>query len=99
MGRDLSNCYIGCAVLSSPSNVGSTLLTSTPKPLVSVIVLTFNEEKNLPDCIKSLSGLNCELYVVDSGSTDATLQIAAASNASIQHHPFDNYSRQRNWAQ
>ncbi len=66
---------------------------------VSVIVLAYNEEVNLPACLASLEGLACELYVVDSGSTDGTRQIAAAAGATVVEHPFENYSAQRNWAQ
>ncbi|HEV2916058.1 MAG TPA: glycosyltransferase family 2 protein [Pyrinomonadaceae bacterium] len=65
---------------------------------LSVIILTYNEEANLPDCIESLKGLDCELFVVDSGSTDATRSIALSGGAKIFEHPFDNYSVQRNWA-
>jgi glycosyltransferase involved in cell wall biosynthesis len=68
-------------------------------PLVSVVVLTFNEEVNLPACLNSLSGLDCEIFIVDSGSTDRTLEIAKDSGAKLAAHPFENYSVQRNWAQ
>ena len=66
---------------------------------LSVVILTLNEEHNLPDCIASLAGLNCELFVVDSGSTDRTLGIAENAGANVVSHPFENYSAQRNWAQ
>jgi glycosyltransferase involved in cell wall biosynthesis len=68
-------------------------------PPVSAVILTYNEEVNLPECLKSLAGLDCELFVVDSGSTDRTLQIARAGGAKIAEHPFENYAAQRNWAQ
>jgi glycosyltransferase involved in cell wall biosynthesis len=66
---------------------------------VSVVVLAHNEEVNLPACMASLDGLVCDLFVVDSGSTDRTRDIAAAAGATVVEHPFDNYSAQRNWAQ
>ena len=66
---------------------------------VSVVVLAYNEEVNLPACLVSLEGLACELFVVDSGSTDRTREIAAAAGATVVEHPFENYSAQRNWAQ
>lgn len=65
---------------------------------ISVVVLTFNEEKNLPDCLASLGDLAAEVFVVDSGSTDDTLAIARQFGACVVAHPFENYSRQRNWA-
>jgi glycosyltransferase involved in cell wall biosynthesis len=70
-----------------------------PPTPVATIVLTYNEEGNLPACLASLRGLDCELFVVDSGSTDRTVAIAAASGATVLRHPFDNYAAQRNWAQ
>jgi glycosyltransferase involved in cell wall biosynthesis len=66
--------------------------------LVSVVVLTFNEEVNLPDCLASLDGLRCELFVVDSGSTDRTVEIAHRRQATVVSHAFHDYASQRNWA-
>jgi|SRR5579883_530374 len=63
-----------------------------------VIVLTYNEEVNLPDCLASLGGLNCAVWVVDSGSTDRTIEIARNHGAEVASHPFENYAAQRNWA-
>ena len=64
---------------------------------ITVIVLTKNEEKNLPDCLKSLEGFAARVVVVDSGSTDATCAIARAHGAEVLEHPFENYARQFNW--
>jgi glycosyltransferase involved in cell wall biosynthesis len=66
---------------------------------VSVIVLTYNEEKNVDDCLRSVCTWADEVFVVDSGSTDSTLEIASRYTTNVVEHPFDNYSRQRNWAQ
>ncbi len=66
---------------------------------LSVIVLTYNEEANLPGCLESIRGLRCKLYVVDSGSTDRTIDLAEAHGASVSRHPFENYAAQRNWSQ
>src|SRR5919198_5294299 len=44
---------------------------------LAVVVLTYNEELNLPACLASVQGLSPNLVVVDSGSTDRTLAIAA----------------------
>ena len=70
----------------------------TKLPL-SVIILTFNEEKNIEDCLKSVHGWVDEIFVVDSGSIDRTLEIARKYTDKIYQHPFENYSKQRNWAQ
>lgn len=65
---------------------------------LSVIVLTYNEEANLPACLESLHGLPCVVFVVDSGSSDRTIEIAQRHSAAIRHHDFENYAAQRNWA-
>lgn len=65
---------------------------------ISVVVLAFNEEKNLPDCLASLGDLAAEVFVVDSGSTDNTVEIARKFGADVVIHKFENYSQQRNWA-
>ena len=66
---------------------------------VSVIILTHNEELNLPDCLRSVAEWAGEIFVVDSGSTDSTLEIARRYTEKVCCHPFENYSMQRNWAQ
>jgi len=65
---------------------------------VTAIVLTKNEEKNLPDCIRSVKGFARRIVVVDSGSTDKTLEIARAMGADVFYHPFSCYAHQFNWA-
>lgn len=65
---------------------------------ISVIVLTRNEARNIADCLRSVQGWTGEVFVVDSGSTDATVEIARSFGAAVVEHPFENYSRQRNWA-
>ena len=66
---------------------------------LAVLVLTQDEEANLPSLLNSLAGLDHELFVMDSGSTDRTLEIAAAAGATVFSHPFDDYGSQRNRAQ
>src|SRR5579862_3655051 len=86
------------AVRNNPSP-HSTGPASSEDAALSVIVLAYNEEVNLPACLDSLKDLRCKVFVVDSGSTDRTLGIAEAKGAQVSHHPFDNYAAQRNWAQ
>lgn len=73
--------------------------TTFSAPPLCVVVLTYNEQVNLPLCLESLTGLVCEVVVVDSGSTDDTLEIARKYGAELLSHPFENYARQRDWAQ
>src|ERR1051325_8633394 len=63
----------------------------------SAVVLTCNEEQNLQCCLSSLAGLSAATFVVDSGSTDRTLEIAARY-ATLAHHPFETHARQWTWA-
>ena len=65
---------------------------------ITAIVLTKNEEKNLPECLKSLRGFAARVVVVDSGSTDATCDIARSAGAEVLVHPFETHARQFNWA-
>lgn len=65
---------------------------------ITAIILTFNEETNIKACLESIKDIISEIFIVDSGSTDHTLQIAKEYNCKIINHPFDNYSLQRNWA-
>ena len=72
-------------------------LTASQVP-ISFIVLTFNEEKNLNTCLGSVAGWAQEIFVVDSGSTDQTLDIARRHGANCFHHAFDSHARQWKWA-
>lgn len=65
---------------------------------LDVIILTLNEERNLPDCLASLGELECNVYVVDSGSTDNTVALARAAGAGVYVNKFESYGQQRNWA-
>jgi glycosyltransferase involved in cell wall biosynthesis len=65
---------------------------------VTVVVLTFNEERNLADCLDSVVDWASEILVVDSGSTDGTVRIAEAAGARVVVHPFDTHARQWAWA-
>src|SRR5947209_11471033 len=71
----------------------------TLREQLTVVVLTQDEEFNLPACFKSIASLDCRALVVDSGSTDLTVEIARGMGATVLDHPFENYAAQRNWAQ
>lgn len=62
------------------------------------MILTLNEERNLPRALQSVAGWAAEIFVVDSGSTDRTLEIARSFNAHVVQHPFENQAAQFNWA-
>jgi len=61
---------------------------------LAAIVLTRNEEKHLPDCLRSLAWAP-EVIVFDSFSSDGTLDVAKAAGARVAQRAFDNYAGQR----
>lgn len=65
---------------------------------LSVIVLTFNAEATIGATLASARRVSDDVHVVDSFSTDRTLEIARAAGAAIVQHEFKDYSAQRNWA-
>ena len=65
---------------------------------VSVIVPVRNEAHNLNRCLKSLRGVG-EVYVIDSGSTDETIEIARSFDAKVvQFHYHGGWPKKRQWA-
>ena len=73
-------------------------LKSGPRVPLAAVILTFNEERNLDECLGSLAGWVSELHVVDSGSTDQTLAIAARHRARVTPHSFETHAKQWQWA-
>jgi glycosyltransferase involved in cell wall biosynthesis len=68
---------------------------------IAVVILTFNEEANLPAALDSVKDWATEVFVVDSYSTDGTVEIAlsrADEGVRVVQHEFINYSDQWNWA-
>ena len=64
-----------------------------------VILLSFNEEKNIGACLDSVAALAAPVFVVDSFSTDRTTEILRERGIAFVQHPFGDYAAQRNWAQ
>lgn len=64
----------------------------------SFIILTYNEEVHLPRLLQSIAGLDSAIYILDSGSTDGTLEIADKYNAVVLQHKFENHPRQWDFA-
>lgn len=63
---------------------------------LSILVLTKNEQQDLPGCLKSVAWSD-DIVVYDSCSTDRTQDIAASAGARIIERPFDNWSSHQNW--
>lgn len=63
---------------------------------VSVLILTRNEEQDLPGCLASVAWSD-DIHVYDSMSTDRTVEIATAAGATVTRRPFDNWAAHQNW--
>jgi len=66
--------------------------------VLTLIILTRDEEANLPFALSSIACLGARVFVVDSGSVDRTRQIAEAAGCVVVEHPFTNQAEQVNWA-
>lgn len=65
---------------------------------VSVVILTFNSAATLPQTLSAARLVSDDIHVVDSFSTDASVELARAAGACVVQHPFERYDLQRNWA-
>ena len=65
--------------------------------MISICILTRDEERDLPPCLESVSWCD-DVHVVDSGSTDRTAALAAAAGAHVLENAFSSFGQQRNWA-
>ena len=65
---------------------------------LTVLILAQNEEKNIVRSICSVKKIAKRILVVDSGSTDRTIELAKQNGAEVVlHSPFVNYATQFNW--
>lgn len=64
---------------------------------LTVVVLTKNEERHIARCLDSVASFGPQVLVVDSGSTDATMDIARDKGALVLSNPWVNYATQMNW--
>jgi GT2 family glycosyltransferase/tetratricopeptide (TPR) repeat protein len=70
---------------------------SSPPTTVSLCLIVKNEEHNLPACLGSVAGLAHEVIVVDTGSSDATKEVAARFGAKVHAFPWvDSFAAARN---
>lgn len=60
------------------------------------VVMAYNEEHNITDCINSLQWADCCVVIVDPRSSDRTTELAEAAGAEIIYNTFQNYAQQRN---
>lgn len=68
------------------------------KAPISVIILTYNESVNIAACLENVGDWADQVFVVDSFSTDTTLEIAKSKGVQIYQNPFETMAQQRNWS-
>ncbi|MGY4517404.1 glycosyltransferase family 2 protein [Lysobacter sp. HA18] len=70
-----------------------------PEPLpLSGVVITLNEADRIERCLASMREVCDEVIVLDSGSTDGTIEIARGLGARVEHRDWDGFARQKNAA-
>jgi glycosyltransferase involved in cell wall biosynthesis len=65
---------------------------------LSTVIITFNEEKNIERCLKSAAPVSDEIVVVDSSSSDRTVDIARKCGGRVIQHAFEGHVQQKNFA-
>lgn len=65
---------------------------------LSAAIIVFNEERNIGRCLASLEGIADEIVIVDSFSTDKTVEISLLHNAKVHQQEFLGYAEQKNFA-
>lgn len=65
---------------------------------ISACIISYNEEEKIEDCLKSLQGIADEIIIVDSNSTDKTLEIVRKYTDKVFLHDFQGYGKQKNLA-
>lgn len=70
---------------------------SAPPLDLTAVIIAFNEELHIARCIERLRGIARRVVVIDSHSTDATVEIARAQGAEVIAHSFVNHAAQFNW--
>tara|TARA_B100001115_G_C15832314_1_gene415582 strand:+ start:1056 stop:1958 length:903 start_codon:yes stop_codon:yes gene_type:complete len=65
---------------------------------LSVVILTYNEELNIDACLSKIKTLTDNVFIIDSYSSDRTLEICKTHNCKIYQNNFINHANQLNWA-
>jgi len=68
------------------------------KVKLSVVIISFNEERDIERCLRSVEAVADEMIVVDSFSTDRTAEICKKFPVTFIQHPFEGHIEQKNWA-
>ena len=65
---------------------------------LAIVILTYNEEKHIARALASVRGIASEIFVIDSFSTDATVELSRAAGATVLQNKFVNQAKQFQWA-
>ena len=65
---------------------------------LSAVIITYNEEKNIERCIRSLEGIADDIVVLDSFSTDNTVAVCRKHRVRVVQHTFTDYVKQHRFA-
>ncbi|WP_127076249.1 glycosyltransferase family 2 protein [Rhodomicrobium lacus] len=68
------------------------------KYMISIILLTYNDECQIANTLASIADLSDDIIVVDSFSSDRTVEICRSHGATVHQNPFVNQAVQFNWA-
>ena len=75
------------------------LQSAIRNPTISLCMIVKNEEHNLARCLKSVKCVVDEIIIVDTGSTDSTVEIAKGYGAKVYHHAWEkSFSKARNYS-
>ena len=87
--------FDGLAILPAVPNPPA---SRSGRPPISAVVITLDEERNIERCLRSVAPFVAETLVVDSGSSDATVQVAARLGARVLHNAWPGYGPQKQFA-
>lgn len=89
----------GLAKCRQVDELGMLARSHEQRATISACLMVKNEEELLPDCLQSIRDWVDEIIVVDTGSTDRTVEIAESYGARIFHQPWEgNFSKHRNFS-
>lgn len=74
-------------------------MTSSTPTLLSCCIIAKNEGDRIGDCLRAVKGLTDDIVVVDSGSTDDTIQVAESLGARVIHHDWPGYGPQKRFSE
>jgi glycosyltransferase involved in cell wall biosynthesis len=74
------------------------MTVARPKSNIEILIITKDEQVNIPHSLASVAEWADAVHVVDSGSTDKTCDIAREMGATVTFQPWLGYARQKNWA-